>query len=229
MQPLTTALRTIAPYVGKDPTIILVVVGLIVWTAWSGARLLHASRRLLQRLDHGIRLLATSSNPEDFGLNYEKVSLELERDTLLGTPWRGYRNTLIIPRVAGTPIIATVEPRTWFDLAALFRDAKADLRYHAALPGLLVGAGLLYTFLGLAAALSLAGDVVQSGDDHARNAALHDLLGAASAKFITSLFGLLLSIIYALFRKWRLRVVELRFDVFLTTLRHLLPLKTTAA
>ena len=229
MQPLTTALRTIAPYVGKDTTIILVVVGLIVWTTWSGVRLLRASRGLLRRFDQGIRLLAKASDPESFSQSYETVSLELERDVLLGTPWRGYRNTLIIPRSAGRPIVATVDPRTWFDLAALFRDAKADLRYHAALPGLLVGAGLLYTFLGLAAALSLAGDVVQSGDDHARNAALHDLLGAASAKFITSLFGLLLSIIYALFRKWRLRVVELRFDVFLTALRKLLPFKTTAA
>lgn len=123
---------------------------------------------------------------------------------------------------------ATADPHTWFDLAALFRDAGADLRYHAALPGLLVGAGLLFTFLGLAAALSAAGDVVAGGADQARNAALHDLLGAASVKFITSLAGLFLSISYALFRQKQLHEAEQDFGTFLTELQERIPFKTTA-
>jgi hypothetical protein len=81
----------------------------------------------------------------------------------------------------------------------LLRSLDVDLRYHAALPNLLVGAGLLFTFLGLAAALSIAGGVV-SGTSNERNEALRMLLEAASFKFLTSLTGLALSLAYALSR-----------------------------
>jgi hypothetical protein len=127
-------------------------------------------------------------------------------------------------------VVATTEPRRWFDLGTLLRTAGADLRYHAALPGLLVGAGLFVTFLGLAAALSAAGEVVAEGVDQAtRNRALRDLLGSASVKFVTSLAGLGLSIAYALYRKRRLKAVEAAMSDFLSALQERLPLKTQAA
>jgi hypothetical protein len=93
-----------------------------------------------------------------------------------------------------------------------------------------VGAGLLVTFLGLAAALSAAGEVVAEGLDQARrNAALRDLLGAASVKFITSLAGLALSIGYALFRKYQLRRTEVAFSGFLAPLEERLPFRSPAS
>jgi uncharacterized phage infection (PIP) family protein YhgE len=127
-------------------------------------------------------------------------------------------------------VAATVDVRQWFDLSGLFRAAGVDPRYHAALPGLLVGAGLLFTFLGLAAALTSAGDVVAEGVDQARrNAALRDLLGAASVKFITSLVGLFLSIGYALYRKNQLVKTERAFGAFLSALEERLPFRSSAS
>ena len=117
----------------------------------------------------------------------------------------------------------------WFDLSGLFRSIGSDPRYHAALPGLLVGAGLLFTFLGLAAALASAGEVVAEGVDQARrNAALRDLLGAASVKFITSLAGLCFSIFYALYRKRELALTERAFSTFLGALEERLPFRSSA-
>ena len=113
-----------------------------------------------------------------------------------------------------------------FDLGSIYRRAGSDLRYHAALPGLLVGAGLLFTFLGLAVGLSAASDVVAEGVDQLRrNAALRDLLGAASVKFVTSLVGLFLSIMYALFRKSQLRAAERAQATLLDALGERLPLR----
>jgi hypothetical protein len=91
-----------------------------------------------------------------------------------------------------------------------------------------VGAGLLFTFIGLTAALGTAGGIVGDVDQTARNSALRTLLDAASFKFITSLVGLFLSIAYALFRKRRLRAVEHSLDAFLSALEARVPLLTPA-
>jgi hypothetical protein len=165
------------------------------------------------------------------------------------------------------PIHATTRPAEWFNLG-LMRSLGTDLRYHAALPNLLVGAGLLFTFIGLAAALTTASAVVggpasmqqavmiaapppgatqtpgpldgapaaagsaaaspsaQAADQ--RNQALKQLLDTASFKFITSLVGLFLSLVYALFRKGRILSVEKALDRFHEALELRVPLLTPA-
>ena len=95
-------------------------------------------------------------------------------------------------------------------------------------PNLLVGAGLLFTFFGLAVALSMAGEIVAEGISQTqRNIALHGLLTTASFKFVTSLFGLLLSICYAIFwRKICLRRIDHALSRFLVELEDPRPLLT---
>src|SRR5207248_11189913 len=114
--------------------------------------------------------------------------------------WSADRETLILPADhSPRPIRTTLRPDVLFDLG-LLRMVGLRPRYHAAMPGMLVGAGLLFTFLGLAIALLAAGDVVAGADQVQRQLGLHQLLNAASFKFYTSLAGLALSIAYTLFR-----------------------------
>lgn len=226
---LTNLLRHGAPLIAQDSVIISVCLALLVWSVWSGIALLRARRKLGQALVEATRRIAATSDPVTFAAQYESVSAALSADTVLGSSWRGFRECLIVPSSAGRPVMATAAPRGWFDLASLFRVAGGDLRYHAALPGLLVGAGLLFTFLGLAAALSLAGEVVAEGVDQAqRNAALRNLLGAASVKFITSLAGMLCSIVYALFRKAQLRKAEESLAAFFSAVQDRMPFRSAA-
>ena len=96
------------------------------------------------------------------------------------------------------------------------------------MPGMLVGAGLLFTFFGLAVALAIAGDVVAGGDPVQSRQGLHQLLNAASFKFITSLAGLALSIAYTGFRNFRIRLVERALDGFTAALDRQMPLATPA-
>jgi hypothetical protein len=93
---------------------------------------------------------------------------------------------------------------------------------------MLVGAGLLFTFFGLAIALLAAGDVVTGADPVQRQEGLHRLLNAASFKFFTSLAGLALSISYTLARNSRLRSVEIALDGFNSALERQMPLATPA-
>jgi hypothetical protein len=120
-----------------------------------------------------------------------------------------------------------LRPDHVFDFG-LLRAIGLKPRYQAAMPGMLVGAGLLFTFLGLAVALSAAGGVVAGGDPAQSRQGLHQLLDAASFKFITSLAGLLLSIAYTGFRNHRLRLVEQALDSFTAALDRQMPMATAA-
>ena len=75
-----------------------------------------------------------------------------------------------------------------------------------AMPNLLVGIGLLFTFLFLSLALSEA-TVALTGnlqDAESIKKATRDLLSTAGAKFITSLAGLLASIVWTIVAKTRM-------------------------
>jgi hypothetical protein len=165
-----------------------------------------------------------------FAQHFEAISSDLAKLPYVGPRWRQYRETLIVPTSVGRPLHATAHAEQWFDLS-LCADAGLGQRYHAVLPNLLVGAGLLFTFAGLTVALDAAGGVVAEGISQAgRNAALHGLLDAASFKFVTSLFGLGLSIAYTLF--WRqicLRRIDHALSGFLTELEVRVPLLTPTA
>jgi len=227
---LNDLLRGLAPVLSQDRVILFIVMALVVWAALSAYGLVQAGRNLRDAFGGAARLVGRSPDEVAFAASYASVSAGFADSPLLGRSWRAFRQSLIVPLVPGRPVATTSDPRQWFDLPDLFRQAGTDLRYHAALPGLLVGAGLLFTFLGLACALAAVGGVVAEGVSQAeRNAALRDLLGAASVKFVTSLAGLFLSIAYALLRKRQLRAVEVADAAFVAVLRDRMPLRTPAA
>lgn len=224
---LTEFLRALAPVMKTDLFIGVVAGGLLLWALLSGLRLKAAVLKFRLSLQLAGSDLTQSVDAIAFSEVFEAAGAKLAANPLLGSAWKRYRATLVVPSTAGRPVLASAAPHPWFDLTGLLRAAGADPRYHAALPGLLVGAGLLVTFFGLAVALSSAGAVVAEGVSQAeRNAALRDLLGAASVKFVTSVVGLLLSIGYALFRKYQVKNAEKALATFLSDLQDRIPLTT---
>ena len=221
-------------YIGSlivHPVTVWVVASLLtIWAIWSGG---NAAVKL-KRLHHSIRQAHARINQAadslNFARDYEAISSDLLAIRFLGPRWREFRETLIVPSLPERPIRATAPAEDYFNLS-LYAEARIDQRYHAVLPNLLVGAGLLFTFFGLAVALKLAGGMVAEGISQTqRNMELQRLLDTASFKFITSLFGLLLSICYALFwRKGCLRPTERLLSAFLADLEARIPLRTPTA
>jgi hypothetical protein len=203
----------------------LVVVGfLVVWAGWSATELYRRTESLISVL---ARARSAVQNPE-FLSNFEAAAKQLAALPLLGAAWSTYYDTLVINADPPTrPIRSTLKPDRVFELG-LISAAGLNPRYHAAMPGMLVGAGLLFTFLGLAYALGGAGDVVAGADNLQRQKGLHQLLNAASFKFITSIAGLALSIFYTWFRNYRLRLVEQTLDGLNAALERQMPLATPA-
>ncbi len=210
-------------------TIAAVVGALLLWAVWSGASLYTRTRRLIAILGRGRGLVEEAADPRAFAASFEATARQIADLPVLNGPWSAYRDTLIVPDDGppSRPVRSTLRPDQVFDLG-LLRAAGLRPRYHAAMPGLLVGAGLLFTFLGLAVALAAAGGVVAGGDPVQSRQELHKLLDAASFKFITSLAGLFLSIAYTLVRNGRIRVVEQALDAFNAALDRQMPLATPA-
>lgn len=222
-------LKFVAPVISNPITIYVVVALLTAWAMLSVVSLRVKSGRLIKSLREARVIFDQFKDAPAFSERYEAVNAQLERSAVLGAYWRPFRDTLVFPRRPHAPIRATVQPSNWFNLDLLRAPRIGlDLRYHAAMPNLLVGAGLLFTFLGLAVALGSASGVVSSAPDK-RNEALHTLLDTASFKFVTSLAGMFLSITYALLRKHSLHAVERAIDQFLVALERCFPLTTPVA
>jgi chromosome segregation ATPase len=216
-----------------NPLVVWLLVGvLFAWSAWSARQLASATSAVEAALAEARSRLEAASDPRDFSGDFETLAAALGGVRLIGPRWREVRDSLLVPSDLDTArLVRTASPpRLWFDTGSLLRSAGLDPRYHAALPNLLVGAGLLFTFLGLAAALASAGGIVaEDATQSERNRELKTLLDAASFKFVTSLVGLFLSLAYALFRKRCLRRVEGALDGFTAKLETLIPLVTPAA
>ena len=139
---LTQSLRALAPYLAWDPVVYMLLAALGIWALASAIMFQQATARVR----HAVRAAERRLGPDDpvaFTALYEQVSADFAHDRIVGPGWRGLRQGLIIPSEAGRPVVSTTDMRDWFHLAELYRAAGGDLRYHAALPGLLVGAGLL--------------------------------------------------------------------------------------
>ena len=218
----------LAPYLANPLTIPAIVGALVIWAGLSLGGLYRQSARLIRALRRARSVIGSAADAQAFAADFERLSQQLGAEPPLAGPWLAYRDTLIVPDEGSRRIVrATVPPDTLFNLG-LLRAIGIKPRYHAAMPGMLVGAGLLFTFLGLAVALAVAGGVVTGGTPSESRHELHNLLDTASFKFITSLFGLFLSILYTLVRNTRLRRVEQAIDGFNADLERRMPLATPA-
>jgi hypothetical protein len=199
----------------------ILAVMLVFW--W---RLRLASCRLRAALvDQTKAVEATPRNGRDFSRSYEDLAVGFEKEPLLAPAWRDWRATHIAPdqRLGITAYQSTVRPREYFS-SALLQQGNIDPRFHAALPSMFVGVGLLLTFLGLALALNSAAGAIAAGDV----ATLETLLRAAGAKFVTSLVGLSCSLVYTRVRQHYLHEVERALGGLLASLEERIPLATSA-
>ena len=109
-------------------------------------------------------------------------------------------------------IVALVSADRLFSAEGCLKASGLNTAFYLGVPNLLVGLGLLFTFVGLTIALwagtttiagDLANDPTNSSNTQALIPSLRLVLEATSFKFVTSLFGLLMSIAYSIAEKRR--------------------------
>ncbi|NEX48281.1 anti-phage ZorAB system protein ZorA [Pseudotabrizicola algicola] len=175
---------------------------ILCWLVLSLAMVVLTTRRKLTTLRWLDELIKKTANEEDFTAQSPRIDSEVKtRRTLKGyvhitAAWSEFRETLVLDETVTPPVLRnSVRPSGFFNL----EDLHYGPGFHRHLPGLFVSVGLLLTFLGLISALQAIGSglSIEATPEEMRGA-LNDLLGAASAKFIMSLTGLLASILFTI-------------------------------
>lgn len=122
--------------------------------------------------------------------------------------WEEFVECLIVPsdgeRTGGMPIRNTRDPAFYFSRENVVAPSLS-LRFYEAVPGILTGLGILGTFIGLAAGITLAQEGLATENEELIREALRQLLGGASLAFITSITGLATSLAFVVIER---RVVD---------------------
>jgi len=99
---------------------------------------------------------------------------------------------------------------------------KINLSLYETMPNILIGVGLMFTFIFLALALNDAGQAM-TGNQESRDAALKGLIATAGGKFITSIAGLLSSLLWNWGAKLTLEKLEASLETLQVKLRTMVP------
>jgi uncharacterized protein YukE len=147
---------------------------------------LHAVRARVQALETAI---GDDDDPiaerQSFSAHYGDVSTALNapapKASAIVLAWREFHETIVDE--TENPIRNTTRPAVFFGRAA---PRQPLLLFWS---NILVGLGLILTFLGLIVALNTASSGMGGGDPAAMQGSLRDLLTVAGAKFFTSVAG----------------------------------------
>lgn len=191
---------------------IIFVLALIVWLSFR-----RKVENLARALDRMTVPLAKIDGPSAFKQKYSSVFAELAVDPLLGEYWRAYASTFTGTRGGDGMIGYARRPKEVFN-EQLLTAVGIDMRFYSSVPNLLVGMGLLFSFVGLVSALYFASFGVASASIGAAQTALAELLAVATFKFLTSIAGLSASLLFSWGEKRQLHKISHRLSLFCTML-----------
>lgn len=178
---------------------ILVLIATIHW--W------FSKSKLISKAINAIKIAGGNSENEKraaFVISYDKIDQQLLKIKSIGDCWQEFRETIERPDTnspdsASQYIRNENRPQTYFKLANASMNAPILRNW----PNMLVGLGLVLTFVGLIAALSVAGqDLDTVSDQDGMKRVLGILLDTAGAKFYASASALGASIILGFIQKW---------------------------
>lgn len=198
----------------------LAIVGLavLVYCVW----LRPGVRDARKSLDALIRAAKRSQTWED--LRQQAAPL-VAKDRHLQPAWREIERRVVRLPSAAHPVPATFGlPVDVWNVRQLV-SPRINLALAEAIPNILVGIGLLFTFAFLTLALTQATSALtaQATENSNLLEATRGLLGAAGSKFLTSLAGLFASVAWTLALRGALRRVETRVDAFLDEFSRIVP------
>lgn len=201
------------PWVPWALSSLIVLAAVAIWLDFRWRRL----EPLLQGLDDAISAVEETEGQASFRARFPQVFQRLADNPVVGDTWRAFAPTLAPAPGNDDAMGYTRRPAESFN-ETLLAVAGVNQRFYGAVPNLLVGAGLLFTFIGLVAALHFASAGVTATDVEVAQLALSTLLSAATFKFVTSIAGLGSSLVFSWREKAQLHRVQRRLGRFCSAL-----------
>lgn len=167
----------------------------ILWRFWFG--LVRPTVRTLNGVTDRIRASAkVSDNPVDAIL--PAVRSAMQSSPFLTRPWQSFEAALVLRRRGdGESLHCSAQPSAYFSMQSL-RQEGINLASYRPIAGYFVGVGLVLTFMGLVAGLYFASRGMMTSDLLQTRRALIALLNASTFKFLTSIVGIVSSIIVSI-------------------------------
>ena len=183
-------------------------------------------RRLINGLSQEVRQYDKPAQPAYLHELKEKFSSKDE----LAEAWQEFEDSLITHTKHDgdqeTVVYKTDEASLFFSEDRLLSQ-HLNLRYWNSVPALLVGLGILGTFIGLVWGLIPFSDIDFKNTEEIRQA-IKELLSGVSTAFVTSVWGMLTSLLFNGLEKWRISRVNRAIANLQRALDRLFTLKAEA-
>ena len=189
-----------------DPLAVKIESSLIIVTALIvGIVFVRQSRPINQLIREASRRLASYQNEVEFSSAFESIDKWARAHLILGHAWREFCETLIFPKEnkEGQVIRNTHQSAVYFNEHSLVSE-RMNIRFYQAFPNFLTGAGILGTFVGLFCAILLATDDLAAG----KQEGVATMLNGAALAFLTSIAGILSSIVFSAAEKKRMHTLQ---------------------
>jgi len=179
--------------------VVVICTGIVVWAfvAYLTFRIrINPVIRELRSVNRGLSKIAGSVG---FAESFEEYNESVRRSPVLQHIWHEFDETLIKLPDSDPPAIRNTRGAGEYFTQSAVVGNRLNLRFYSALPNLLTGTGILGTFIGLVAGIWLASKGLASPDVEIVKQSLQYLLNGASLAFLTSIAGLITSILFS----WR--------------------------
>jgi len=203
---------------------IVVAFCLITLAVASSVRMYLASNAAKREAQRAIEAIRDFETPSEFTEHYAEVNEKLSKERGFSDTWKEFSKTLIPPlEHIDSPDFrvyrSTKRPNDYFDSTHVLRNVRPFFLESENL----IGLGLIFTFLGLIAALLHAGLNLggTNADDVER--VIRELLSTAGAKFFASLGGVGGALIQTVCKVSFSDSAENELKRFITKLESLLP------
>ncbi len=131
----------------------------------------------------------------------QELTEKFNRNKELADAWQEFEDSLITRSHNENQIVYKTDEASLFFSEERLLDQHLNLRFWNSVPALLVGLGILGTFVGMVWGLIPFSDVDFTNTDQIREA-IKELLSGVSTAFVTSVWGMLASFLFNGLEKW---------------------------
>ena len=194
----------------------LIYLGIFLWKTW------HRSR-LISDLTNKVNQHVKPAKPEIL----PRLETEFNGNNELAEVWHEFQNSLITrePKENQEKIVYKTDEASLFFSEERLLGQHMNLRFWNSVPALLVGLGILGTFVGLVWGLLPFSNIDFQQTENIRSA-IQSLLSGVSTAFVTSVWGMLFSLLFNWIEKSRIGSVSSKIAELQRTLDRLFTLTT---